>query len=375
MAVHSLTRAGLTMLGTIIGAGVFGVPAVFSSFGILWGSLLYWIVAAGVFALHLLYAEMVLTRRTLMSHRFPGQLRIILGPWAERVATVSHPGHLVGASVAYVLLGGGFLAALAGMVGLPANVEVWKALFLLGGVATAVVGLGFVAKVEAAMTWVLIGLMLVCVVAFAAIADPSAFFAAHAFAPSAVGKAGVFVFAVYGLSIIVQVAELCGFQPVRTRRAVAVGSAGAALLIWLFGVFGFAAAGPERAIDAAQIGALLPRGWQALVPLVGFFAVATSFITIFEELKDVFHKEWHWSSPTSLVAAVAAVTAILVLTADATRVMSYVGGLFLGINGMLASLAGFTAFRQRAWWGWRVAPVACFALFATVFLLRALTVV
>lgn len=363
------------MLGTIIGAGVFGVPAVFASFGILWGSLLYWILAAGVFALHLLYAEMVLARRPLTAHRFPGQLRIILGPWAERVATISHPGHLVGASVAYVLLGGGFLAALAGMVGLPANVEAWKAVFFLAGVATAVVGLGFVAKVEAAMTWVLIALMFVCILAFAAVADPSAFFASHAFGFSAVGKAGVFVFAVYGLSIIAQVAELCGFQPVRTRRAVAAGSAGAALLIWLFGVFGFAAAGPERAVDAAQIGSLLPRGWQALVPLVGFFAVATSFITIFEELKDVFRKEWRWSPPASLVAAVVAVTAVLVLASDATQVMGYVGGLFLGINGMLASVAGFVAFRHRAWWGWRMAPVVCFALFATVFILRVLTVV
>lgn len=363
------------MLGTIIGAGIFGVPAVFASFGILWGSVLFWLLAAGVFALHLFYVEMILVRRSLAEHRFPGQLRIILGPWAERVATVSHPGHLVGASVAYVLLGGGFLAALAGMVGLPENVAAWKAAFFLGGIVTAFVGLGFVSKVEAAMTWALVGLMSICIAAFGLVADPSVFFASHAFAFSDIGKAGVFVFAVYGLSIIAQVAELCGFQPARTRRAVAAGSAAAALLTWLFGVFGFAAAGPGSSLDIVRIGELLPDGFRALVPLVGFFAVATSFVTLFEELKDVFRKEWGWTAPMSLAGAVAAVTAVLVLASDATQVMSYVGGLFLGINGMLASLAGFVAFRRRAWWGWRAAPAVCFAMFAAVFLLRILTVV
>jgi amino acid permease len=47
---RTLVRATLTMIGTIIGAGIFGVPAMFEKTGVLVGTVTFWFIAAIVLA-------------------------------------------------------------------------------------------------------------------------------------------------------------------------------------------------------------------------------------------------------------------------------------------------------------------------------------
>lgn len=96
------------MSGTIIGVGLFGLPYVASQAGfvptVLWLLLLGAVSLAACF----MYANMVL--RTRERHRLPGYVGKYLGqPW-RRVALLVHTVGLVGALVAYVLVGGSFLA-------------------------------------------------------------------------------------------------------------------------------------------------------------------------------------------------------------------------------------------------------------------------
>jgi len=101
-----------TVTGTVVGAGIFGLPFMAAQSG-------FWIVAGYVVALgaiitvmHLLYGEIVL--RTRDHHFLPGYAAKYLGPWGKRLAlTFILPG-LVGTMLAYSVVSGQFLAILLG---------------------------------------------------------------------------------------------------------------------------------------------------------------------------------------------------------------------------------------------------------------------
>ena len=67
LAHRSFLQAALAMTGTIVGAGVFGLPAVFARIGFVWGTILYLGLACVVTAMHLLYVEVHLAAGS--SHR------------------------------------------------------------------------------------------------------------------------------------------------------------------------------------------------------------------------------------------------------------------------------------------------------------------
>jgi len=96
-----------SLIGTIIGAGVFGIPYVMSRSGILF-SLFYFLILGGVaLFLHLAFGEIVL--RTKEKHRLIGYAQKYLGKKAKILITFSTLFGTIGALLAYIILGGDFL--------------------------------------------------------------------------------------------------------------------------------------------------------------------------------------------------------------------------------------------------------------------------
>ena len=96
-----------SLIGTIIGAGVFGIPYVMSRSGILI-SLFYFLILGGVsLFLHLAFGEIVL--RTKEKHRLIGYAQKYLGKKAKILITFSTLFGTIGALLAYIILGGDFL--------------------------------------------------------------------------------------------------------------------------------------------------------------------------------------------------------------------------------------------------------------------------
>jgi len=96
-----------TLVGTIIGAGIFGLPYVVSKAGII-PSIFYFVVLGGiVLLLHLMFGEIAL--RTSAKHRLIGYANIYFGDWAKKLVTVSTIVGIVGALLAYIILAGDFL--------------------------------------------------------------------------------------------------------------------------------------------------------------------------------------------------------------------------------------------------------------------------
>jgi len=99
-----------TLIGTIVGAGVFGIPYVISKSGIILGLFYFLILGGAVLLLHLFFGEIVL--RTKEKHRLVGYSQKYLGNWGKILITISTILGATGALLAYIIIGGNFLKIL-----------------------------------------------------------------------------------------------------------------------------------------------------------------------------------------------------------------------------------------------------------------------
>ena len=95
------------LLGTMIGAGIFGIPYVVSRSGIFPALFYFLILGAASLLIHLFLGEIIL--RTKGKHRLPGYAQKYLGDWGKILAAFSVILGIILALLAYIILGGNFL--------------------------------------------------------------------------------------------------------------------------------------------------------------------------------------------------------------------------------------------------------------------------
>ncbi len=369
LAHRSFLQAALAMTGTIVGAGVFGLPAVFARIGFVWGTILYLGLACVVTAMHLLYVEVHLAVGS--SHRLSGAAHRVLGPFFGRIASVTYPAHIFGTSLIYILLGGGFITSFIGMIGVTLPVRLVQFFYWLVVALFVYRGLRLLARVEAYATMILIALLLI--VSIAVWGDyhtslPSLLFAWDGgFIPL-----GVLLFSLTGLPVVGEVVELVKRDRGLAYQSVVIGTLLAALLSWFFGVSWALVLLPATVEGAFfQIPEhLRVVGW--LIPLVGFFAIITSHLTTAIDLLAVFHKDFQWRKHYAWVAAVIPPLLLLfILKQDLLHLMDVVGGIFSAFNATLVCLMALTlAIRsaQRTNWVIGVSALVTGMVFVTILL-------
>ena len=95
------------LIGTLVGAGIFGIPYVISKSGIIPGLFYLVFLGAALLLIHLFYGEIIL--RTKGRHHLPSLAEKYLGRKGKILATISAMVGLSGALLAYVIIGGDFL--------------------------------------------------------------------------------------------------------------------------------------------------------------------------------------------------------------------------------------------------------------------------
>ncbi|PIZ87995.1 MAG: hypothetical protein COX91_02505 [Candidatus Nealsonbacteria bacterium CG_4_10_14_0_2_um_filter_39_15] len=98
------------LLGTIVGAGIFGIPYVISKSGMIPGFFYFLILGGAVLLIHLFFGEIIL--RTKGEHRLVGLAQRYLGRWGKTLITISVLIGTTGALLAYLILAGDFLKIL-----------------------------------------------------------------------------------------------------------------------------------------------------------------------------------------------------------------------------------------------------------------------
>ena len=95
------------LIGTIVGAGIFGIPYTISKSGIGPGLFYFLILGLVVTLLHLFFGEIVL--RTKEKYRLIGYAERYLGDFGKILVTISTFLGITGVLLAYIILGGEFL--------------------------------------------------------------------------------------------------------------------------------------------------------------------------------------------------------------------------------------------------------------------------
>ncbi len=105
--IKSFVLSVSTMVGTIVGAGIFAIPYIISQSGVIPGLFYFLVLGTVVVLLHLMYGEVCL--RTSEKHRIVGYAHKYLGIWGRVLASFSLLLVLGGTLLAYLVLAGQFL--------------------------------------------------------------------------------------------------------------------------------------------------------------------------------------------------------------------------------------------------------------------------
>lgn len=341
---RSILMAVLTMVGTIIGAGIFGLPAAFAAVGFWPGTLLFLVLAVASGITHLLFAGLLLNERQRM--RMTGLVQRRLDPFFHVVAQITYPLQLVASIFAYVILGGEFFAVLAKAAGLNAPVGFWQLVFWVGGGVTILFGLKAVARINTIATSAKMAALLLAV----AIAWP---FIDGVFTHSGSWMNwflpfGVFLYALSGMSSVGEAVEITRRNKKEASIAIGIGSALSAFLSWLFGVSIYLAARGYPLHSVSDIISVLPSAWALLIPLLGLLSVMTAYLNMAEDLKETLDLDFKLNAKqATMIALGAPLVMLLVFSRDFLGTIGFIGSVFVGINGLMVCAMAFKAFEKE----------------------------
>src|SRR3989344_1251345 len=339
-ARNKLLIAITTLIGTIVGAGILGIPYVIAKAGFLYGLLLIALMGAAFIFLNLFTGEIVL--RTKKQYQLSGYANKYLGPAGKKIMTFSMVVVIYGALTAYLIGEGATWHSLLG-IGSPL---LFSLVFF--AIATFIVYRGIKATGKAEL--ILISLLFLVVIlmgifSFDQISSShlaAGFNPAYFFLPY-----GVILFALMGSPGVPEMQEVLGKSKKLLKRAVIIGSVIPIILYLLFTVLIVGIVGLENfdLLEPNQRIATIALQMYTQ-PLLGFFAnllailaMFTSYLTLGTALTEVYEYDYKISRKAAflLTFPLPLLIVLLNLTTFFT-VIGITGAIAGGLEGILIIL-------------------------------------
>ncbi len=332
MYMKSELKAIAILVGTTIGAGIFGIPYVISQIGFLAGLFYILILGGLVLVLNLAYSEIVL--RTPGDHQFSGYTNIYLGKkekFLQILSMLSFFISMYGALLAYLVGIGEFCNLLFGGGG----AVFWAILFFLFSVIVIRSGLkiisyfGFIFVCFLLFTLVLLFILGVGKIE---VANLSTFYPATLLLPY-----GVILFALSGNSVIPEIEEVLRKNPKKMKRVVIIGSLIPVFVYIIFALLVVGVCGKFTSEDAMSgLLIFLPIWVSKLGACVGILTMASSFLIITYVLKETWFRDLKKSLSMSFFLACA--PGFLLFLAGARSfisILDFSGAVSGGLSGIL----------------------------------------
>ncbi|MEM4239590.1 MAG: aromatic amino acid transport family protein [Candidatus Woesearchaeota archaeon] len=333
-------EATATLIGTIIGAGVLGIPYVMAKAGFLTGLLVLLLLGTVILTINLCIGEVVL--RTKGLHQLTGYVGIYLGDRGRRLMTVAMIVGNYGALMAYIIGEGRSLAEVFG-----GNPWVWSAVFFAIGSFIIYRGLMVVGFSELVLSGIKFSALFIILVLMVSsrFFDPSHlmhFDISKFFVPY-----GVILFAFLGAIAIPEMREELSGHLKDMKRAIIIGSI---IPLIAYALFGFAVVGVTGyyTTEVANVGIGRLMGFVPLliVNLFAVMAMATSFIAIGLGLKEMYEYDYGIKPLLSFVLTLS-VPVLLILAGihSFIKILGLTGALAGGLEGILLLLTYWKARR------------------------------
>jgi len=330
---RNLIKAIALLTGTIIGAGVLGIPYVVAQSGFLTGLLAIIILGVAVLFLNLFFGEIVL--RTPGNHQLPGYAEKYLGKWGKKIMLFSMFLGIYGALTAYIIGEGEVLSAIFGFSPL-----MFSFIFFTIGSILVYIGLKEIAKWESLFSFfVLILILAISIFSFSSgkfdISNLKNFNIFNIMVPY-----GVILFAFIGAAAIPQMKEVLIRDKKAMKKAIMIGSSIPIIFYILFslatiGITGF------NTSEVATVGLGQILGDTAIIfgNLFAICAMFTSFLTLGLAMKQIYMYDYN-IKPT-LAWALTVFIPLIVFLLGAKSFIWVIGitGTFAGgIDGILITL-------------------------------------
>ena len=328
-AHHKMWMAVSTLVGTIIGAGILGMPYAIAKVGFFYGLILTVLIGISFLFLNLFLGEIVL--RTKTQHQLTGYAEKYLGSAGKKAMTFVMLVSIYGALTAYLIGEGQALHTIVQM-GSPL---LWTLLFFIVGVFIVCKGVKATGKAEAVLVALLILMViLIGIFSFRNLGDQDFL---HRDLSQILLTYGVIIFAFTGSAAIPEMQEVLGKEKKKMKKAIIIGSLVPILIYLLFTVVIMSLVGIE------QFELLQPNERIATValsiyssPILGIFAnllavltMFTSFLTLSLALIEVYHYDYALPPKFSLVLTF--IFPLLIVIFGLTTFMGV-----LGVTGVLA---------------------------------------
>jgi amino acid permease len=308
-----------TLTGTIIGAGILGLPYVFAKSGFLVG--LFWLVVLGAVMIFVNLALGEITLRTRGKHQLAGYAEKYLGKWGKRAMLFSMIFGIYSALIAYLIGEGESISRLV-----PGNIHplIFGIMFWLVMTLLLKEGLKGLKKIE---TWGVIAIIAIILGIFARFAPElktsnlMTWNSTHFAIPI-----GVVMFALLGFTSIPELRQEIKGQEKLLKRAIIIGSI---IPIILYIIFSATFIG----ILGTSITEVATLSFGPLMTILGIFTMLTSYFVLSFSLNDTFKFDMKTNKKTRFLLTSLIPLALYIFITQ----FEFIGfALILGIGGVIS---------------------------------------
>lgn len=276
--------ATATLTGTIVGAGMFGIPYVVAQSGFLIGAAFLFILTIVSIILHLAYGE--IAYKTPGKHRLVGYAEHYLGKWGKIIVTFSLLIGFFGSLLVYIIISGEFLFEIFSPI-FGGSSFVYSLVFFVLGSFGIFKGLKLIKEMELAMSFVLCSIVLLIFfigIPHLNIANLQEINFKNFFLPY-----GVILWALAGGAAIPELKEVVKGNSKSYKKAIILGTLIPAILYFLFMFVVVGVSGHATSPESIQgLTAALGKEIVYIGAAFGALAAITSFFVIGLSLKKVF---------------------------------------------------------------------------------------
>lgn len=320
------------LVGTVIGAGIFGLPYVVAKIGFFPGIFYLLILAILVLFLNLIYGEVIL--RTPGDHQLTGYGEIYLGKLGKILATLAIFITAYGALLAYLIKTGEFLSLIFGFP----NHVLFSLLFFVFASTAVFFGLksvSFFAGLLVVALLSLVGLIAILGGGKINFANFLGFNPRFLFFPY-----GVILFALFGSSVIPEMEEILRQRPQKLKKAIFLGSLISLFTYLLFVTVIVGISGKLTSDDAISGLILFLPSWIVnLGASLGVLTMGSSFLTLGYVLREVWFRDFGFPKIFAFLLACFPSLILFLLGAKSfIEVLAITGSLMGGLTGILIIL-------------------------------------
>ncbi|MBI5065283.1 amino acid permease [Candidatus Woesearchaeota archaeon] len=333
MVNKDLIAAIATLVGTIIGAGILGIPFVVSKAGFL--TALPLIIILGLIFLLVNLSLGEITLRTKGAHQLTGYMEKYLGKPGKFFMMLSMIFGIYGALLAYMIGVGQSLNAILG-----GGSFVWSILFFIVGSFVVYGSIEWLKKSETLLMFFMLTVFAI-ITLFLFFSGKFNFDNLTVFHPNLFFLPfGVVLFAYLGTSAIPEINRELKNKKLM-KKAILFGTF---LPIIVYSLFAFGVVGVtgEKATEVATvgIGALLGKSAILFFNAFAILTMSTSFISLGFALKDMFKFDYSFNYNISwFLAVIPALLFFLIANPAFSRTLSITGSLSGGLAIVLVLLA------------------------------------